>query len=55
MKTLSLTPEKLEWLFGAVEGRPAQNTGNAKIKGQLMIELAELMEAEKPVLKEAKS
>ena len=55
MKTLKLTDEKLIWLIEAVEGKPSKHTKGAIIKGELLIQLAQLMESEKPPLKEGKS
>ena len=49
MKVLHLEelhPQNLEWLISAVEGKPSNTTGNARFKGRLLIELADMMDAE---------
>jgi len=55
MKTLKLNDKKLQFILGAVEGKPAGDTTNAILKGELLIELAQLLESkDKPDLKGVK-
>ena len=54
-----MTPVQLNWLMGAIESTQSGNTDNAKFKGRLLVQIAELMEEqetapEKPNLKEIK-
>ena len=46
MQTLSLNPEQMKWLIGAIEGKPAGDTAGAIIKGNFLIDVAGLLEAE---------
>ena len=45
MKQLPLTQDKAKWLIEAVEGKPAQTTAGARVKAELMIALADLLDA----------
>lgn len=53
MKELKVTQDKLQRLYAANEALPSQTTVEGRLKGELMIEIADLLEKEeKPEKKE---